>query len=584
MKQPNVLFISEQLIPSSVIAVVKPFLELQKQNKLKFTIRYTNHYKESDIEACDIIVLCRQFYPNNLTIIELARKHNKKIIYDIDDNFFELSVDNPLGQYHRHPMHLYGLTEMIKNADAVRVYSHPMKEIADKYNSNVHLVKSYFDFSMIADLKRTEHDKIRIVYATSRGKNDTLAKIYLSAVARILDEFEDKVEFYAFGQIPDELKDFDNTIKLPYKPNYSQFIRFFYSYSFDIGLAPLINDRFHNSKTNNKFREYGAMGVCGVYSDVPIYSECVTHGVNGMLVDNSSESWYIAIKQLITDKELRQKIRRNAAEDVKKYYSMENTCNDWQRIIETLPSAPVREFNNILRLNVGVAVDCKFKYTNFRNEALYNVLHFCGIKNVILDQSVFRKKDTEGLDVIVCFITDNKDVDFLADKCEAYGIKNIIFDTMIPFDKPQTYENIIFTNSTKIAAENVYQIDYRSIFDKINLDQYADYVSFSRNSDDFDYMEEYFRIIEKVKKDMNRYYSDENAQFLWAELLSRYKGTNYNNITVFGRIKNKAFAIIYKISNKLNPIFRKFSSFFTRCNYYIKYWCDYIKINIFKNY
>lgn len=584
MNQPKVLFLSEQLIPSSVIAVVKPFLELQKQNKLKFTIRYTNNYSERDIIACDIVVLCRQFYPVNLTIIELARKHNKKIVYDIDDNFFELSVDNALGQYHRHPMHLYGLTEMIKNADAVRVYSHPMKEIADKYNNNVHLVKSYFDFSMIEGLRRNNHDKIRIVYATSRGKNDNLAKIYLSAVARILEEFEGQVEFYAFGQMPDELKDFKNTIKLSYKPNYSQFIKLFYSYSFDIGLAPLLNDRFHNSKTNNKFREYGAMGVCGVYSDVPIYSECVTHGVNGMLVDNSSESWYIAIKQLITDKELREKIRRNATVDVKTYYSMENTYNDWMRIINTLPDVPTAEFNNILRLNVGTAIDTRFRYTDLRIDAFYNVMGFCSIKNTVIDLNVMRKKDTDGLDVIVCFITDNKDVEFLADKCEAYGIKNVIFDTMLPFEHPQDYKNIIFTNSVDTYAENVFQIDYKCRYKDIDLIQYSNLVTFGRNSDDFDYVTEYCSSIEKMEKYYDRYYSDENAIFLWAELLGKYKGTNYDKKTLLGRIRIKASNVFVRISHKVAPLFKKISSLFTRCHYYIKYWCDYIKINIFKTY
>ncbi len=584
MNQIKILFLSEQLIPSSIISIVKPFLKLQKEKKLKFTIRYTKYYKEKDIEACDIIVLCRIINPSALNIVEAAKKHQKKIIYDIDDNFFELPTESAIGKFHRHPMHIYTLTEMLKNADAVRVYSHPMQEIAAKYNPNVFLVKSYFDFSMLNGINPAKHDKLRIVYATSRGKGDNLAKIYLPAIARILEEFENRVEFYAYGQIPDELKDYKNAYKLNYEPNYTKFIKSFYSHSFDIGLAPLINDRFHNSKTNNKFREYGAMGVCGVYSNAQIYSECVENTENGMLVDNTTEDWYNAIRQIIIDDELRERIKKNAKISVKTHYSMENTQQDWQRIIDSLCFSQTG-FNNILRLNVGIAVDNTYQFTNLRYDQLWNVLAFLGINYDIVDYNTLRKKDVIDKDIVICFINDNKDIEFLADKFFLYGQNNLIFDTMRSYDEPEKYPSVIFTNSKKNKAENVFPIICKGKYDQINLFQYTDFHLFSKDDGyDIDYVEEYCNCIEKVKKYIDQYYSDENSMFLWANLLSRYKGTYYIQRTMLCKINNKILKLFAKASQKIDPIIKKFDSFTTRCRFFIKFWGDYFKINIFKKY
>ncbi len=134
-------------------------------------------------------MLCRSLDPALLRVIELVQRYNKRLVYDIDDNFFELSIQNPLGRYHRHPLHLFTVREMIRCADVVRVYSRPMEEIASAWNENTWRLKGYFDFKLIQKVDPKPHQKIRIVYASGRGNADPLAQICLSAVARILWSF-----------------------------------------------------------------------------------------------------------------------------------------------------------------------------------------------------------------------------------------------------------------------------------------------------------------------------------------------------------------------------------------------------------
>jgi hypothetical protein len=103
--------------------------------------------------------------------------------------------------------------------------------------------------------------------------------------------------------------------------DYDRFLNEFAKSAYDIGIAPLLDDIFSRSKSNNKFREYGACGIAGIYSRVSVYTDCVKDGETGLLVPNDVEAWYSAIVRLVEDKQLRERIQRLAKEYVQSNYS-----------------------------------------------------------------------------------------------------------------------------------------------------------------------------------------------------------------------------------------------------------------------
>ena len=90
---------------------------------------------------------------------------------------------------------------------------------------------------------------------------------------------------------------------------------------------------FYRSKTNNKFREYGASGIAGIYSHNDVYSQCVEHEVSGLLVANDADSWHDAIERLIEDEALRTRIQRQAWRYVHEHYAQEKFEQlSWSRL------------------------------------------------------------------------------------------------------------------------------------------------------------------------------------------------------------------------------------------------------------
>jgi len=82
---------------------------------------------------------------------------------------------------------------------------------------------------------------------------------------------------------------------------------------------------FNESKNPFKYLNYGAAKVPGIYSQSSIYKKCITDGVNGLLVENSYESWLKALNTLAFDRELRSVIRTNAYNDVKERYHIRHS-------------------------------------------------------------------------------------------------------------------------------------------------------------------------------------------------------------------------------------------------------------------
>ena len=88
----------------------------------------------------------------------------------------------------------------------------------------------------------------------------------------------------------------------------------------DVGVMPLVDDDFSWGKCGLKALQYMALGIPPVVSPVGVNSEIVQDGINGFLA-RTEEEWISALRRLLHDRDLRQRMGAAARKTVEEKYS-----------------------------------------------------------------------------------------------------------------------------------------------------------------------------------------------------------------------------------------------------------------------
>lgn len=344
---PTVLLIIEDIAPSQYITYY-PLLMLHKQHKIYLDVNLESCIHNNDyLDHFDSIIFSRNHSKKTVEIINHLKEMGTPYIFEIDDDLFQYQIDYP-EENTKSQASLERLTYVIKEASAVRVFSNQMKDRVRCLTPDCHLVVPPLYWSMINNSK-SHSEKVRITYATSRIEGDPLFKIILEALRIIHKRFYESIEIVFWGYIPEDFKKAKNVRFFPFQRNYEGFIKKFSSFSSDIGLAPMSDNLFCQAKTNNKFREYGACKIAGIYSDVELYKD-VQHGFTGFLVRNTTSDWVDALAQMVQDKDLRHSISENAYNYVRKKYSEAVYVQEWGKdIFDAITKNRVNSFNQIIQ-------------------------------------------------------------------------------------------------------------------------------------------------------------------------------------------------------------------------------------------
>ena len=325
--RPRVLAIVPAFIPSTTLMVVKPLTNLHRAGQIVADITLEPWVSARQMDRADVIAFSRNTDP---AVLDLALASGKPIIYNLDDNLLEIPASDDDGLEKKE------LGSYLRTANLVRAYSEPLKNYLQQFNSRVETVECAVDWRLIPSAPPQRDNKtISIVYATSRWQTDRMPSLFLDDLCKLL-ESHDHVRAFFWGYHPKELRGYRNVRFIDFTPNYDKFLRRFANDGFDIGLAPLVDDDFHRSKCPNKFREYAASRVAGIYSDVSVYSSVVEHERTGLLVPKEPGAWFAAMSRLIRDNELRQRIQTEAHAVARARYTSAKDEDVWLKQIERL--------------------------------------------------------------------------------------------------------------------------------------------------------------------------------------------------------------------------------------------------------
>ncbi|RXZ78915.1 glycosyltransferase [Paenibacillaceae bacterium] len=326
---------SERL-PSFQIGIKLPFDELQARGEIEYKTLPEYDVTEQDLCEANVIVFLRNTTTESLRLLKAAQSEGIPVVYSIDDHFLHLPKRG-FGITMAEPERRFTFTSFLKKADMIRVGSPYFAElIREEYNNNVCCIQASVDFSLIEPpVPKTRNSQGLIIgYEGSAKENDFT--VIIPALQEVLRKYGKEIRLEFHGFVPAELLAHRRAVYFAGGREYKQYLPFLCGRAWDFGIAPLEDTLYNRCKSNNKFREYSACGIPGIYSRMPTYSDCVQHEITGLLVEHTSEAWVEAISRLIEDEPLRLRIREQATLFARSHYTVARCASEWRQMLLSL--------------------------------------------------------------------------------------------------------------------------------------------------------------------------------------------------------------------------------------------------------
>jgi glycosyltransferase involved in cell wall biosynthesis len=265
--------------------------------------------------------------PDVLPWIELLRRAGHPYVYYIDDNFWEIKGNSPLAEHYRRPEIRKTLETAVSCAHSVLTNSEVLASYLHRFTKRLRVLPSFFDFSLIEGCSPEPTPELRIGFAGSPTRSGDL-ELIRPLIQPVLDRLPDAVFEFA-GAMPAGVEPGPRIRFFEHTTSYADYLRFQVGRNWAIGLAPLIDNPSNRAKTNNKYREYGACRIAGIYSDLTPYHGSVQPGVTGLLAPEDPDAWLSAIIGLASQPDRRRMIAESAARDVRARFCVERVAGEW---------------------------------------------------------------------------------------------------------------------------------------------------------------------------------------------------------------------------------------------------------------
>lgn len=308
----NVLVICIEPIPSAILGVYEPLVALPENIKLMVRFVKTIEIRKADLDWCDIIVLVRSTEELELRVAKACKKAGKYLVYYLDDDLLNLPEIVSDARYYENEALRCNLIKIIQTCDFLWAVN---PKIIEKYGAYVKkpiITKGPAMLLSLGPVPEKSETPLIIGFAGSKDHAKTLDTVAGDAIRRISFEYRDRVRFEFLGARPKVIDDIKGARYISYIFDPIEYRKFMYNSNWSIGLAPLPCEDFFTHKYYNKFLEYGAIGCAGIYTDIEPFKFIVNDSENGVLCKNTPDDWYMAIKKMIDNSELRRYIVQNA--------------------------------------------------------------------------------------------------------------------------------------------------------------------------------------------------------------------------------------------------------------------------------
>lgn len=227
----------------------------------------------------------------------LSHRHRPWVVVDYDDDLFNLDRSNPAYGYYRRDDTRAAIRLALRAADVVTTTTEYLAgRLRDEGARTVVVVPNAVPDAHLSRPDGVVDGVLGWAGSVSHAR-DWCEVPYLGGVAG-----QHRVARFAVWGMDVGARVGWPTDRYTYTPWVKGHEAYLRGLRMGVGLAPLADVRFNRAKSDLRFVEYAALGVCVVASDVGPYAGSIRHGETGVLVgDRTGVGWCEALDVLLSD-------------------------------------------------------------------------------------------------------------------------------------------------------------------------------------------------------------------------------------------------------------------------------------------
>jgi hypothetical protein len=293
-----------------------------------------------------VVIFCRYVGPLHAEMLAMIRHHGIPCHYFIDDLLTAVPAHIGAAKQRR-----YGssrvqscLRDLLRGCDGVISANDRLaRELgSEEPSARIHALATSCPgvVNPLCDQNETTTNADPLVMGYMGFDHDADLEMICPVLAETLASHGDvRLELIGPLRLPELLQPFQQRIScIPTLRNYSLFLDLLASRRWHVGLAPLLQSRFNQCKSVNKWIEYTSCGIVTLASSGVIYDQVCADGAG--LLASGSEEWRDQLRLVLQSPQRRQKIIRAARDRLRRDYSPEHHDQRLRRILTSQASAP----------------------------------------------------------------------------------------------------------------------------------------------------------------------------------------------------------------------------------------------------
>lgn len=292
-------------------------------------------------QQADAIVFQRVETEQALTTFYAMRDQfpNKPILSEIDDDLTDIAAYNMASEHIKpgsEPTRL--ALAQFKNSDGLIVSTPYLQEVYSEYCPHIYVAPNSIDLVRWGKAQRKKRPGIRIGWVGGATHAEDL-RLLESVIPAVTSKNKDVRFVFVSSAIPDFIKAIPGVEVVEKWSEILNYPTHIAKQDFDIGVAPLRDNKFNRAKSNLRWLEYGALGIPCVASRVGHFAQTINDGEDGLLAATSAD-FIKHLDALVADSKLRKRIGQAAKARIERDFNVDRNLDIYIEAIEDCLTRP----------------------------------------------------------------------------------------------------------------------------------------------------------------------------------------------------------------------------------------------------